>query len=170
FASVSRRLWSALVVAAWGASAAVGAGCGYRFVPKGSGLPAGVATLCAPVFVNETPEPALETVFTRFLRQELTRVGRLSSGTACDARVEGAVLVVGNSPTIAGNYYRLSAVARLRLMKGGQLLREVAIGGSEDYLLGSGDILEGEANRQAALDRLAETLMRDGYDRLASTW
>ena len=55
-------------------------------------------------------------------------------------------------------------------MKDGQVLKETVIAGTEDYLLGTGDILEAEANRQAALDRLAEVLMRDGYDRLASTW
>jgi hypothetical protein len=168
FAPVSQRFrWLAGVGAV---CAALGSGCGYRFVSKSDGLPEGVTALCAPVFSNETPEPALETLFTRFLRQELTRVGRLSTGAACDARLEGTVLSVWNSPTIAGNYFRIAANARLRLVKDGQILRETVVAGTEDYLLGTGDILEAEANRQAALDRLAEVLMRDGYDRLASTW
>lgn len=169
FAPVSQRFrWlTGVGVACVAASAA---GCGYRFVGKGEGLPEGVTALCAPVFVNETPEPALETLFTRFLRQELTRAGRLSSGTACDARLEGTVLSVWNSPTIAGNYFRIAANVRLRLVKNGQVLKETQVGGTEDYLLGTSDVLEAEANRQSALDRLAEVLMRDGYDRLASAW
>ncbi|MCP3144778.1 LPS assembly lipoprotein LptE [Pyxidicoccus xibeiensis] len=170
FGPESRRLWSGWVLGAWGACVAAGAGCGYRFVPKDAGLPEGINSVCAPIFGNETAEPTLETLFTRFLRQELTRVGRLSGTGACDARLEGTVLWIGNSPTIAGNYFRIAAQARLRLVKDGQILRETVVGGSEDYLLGSGDILEAEANKQAALDRLAELLMRDGYDRLASTW
>ena len=59
---------------------------------------------------------------------------------------------------------------RLRLVKEGQVLSETVVSGTEDYLQGRGNVLEAEANRQAALARLAETLMRDGYDRLASTW
>lgn len=164
FAPVSLRFW--WMAGVWLASA----GCGYRFVSKSDGLPEGVTALCAPVFVNETPEPALETLFTRFLRQELTRAGRLSTGKACDARLEGTVLSVGSSPTISGNYFRVWANARLRLVKDGQVLKETQVGGTEDYLQGTGDVLEAEANRQAALDRLAEVLMRDGYDRLASAW
>ncbi len=38
-------------------------------------LPEGVRAVCAPVFLNETPEPGLETLFTRAMRQELLRVG-----------------------------------------------------------------------------------------------
>lgn len=170
FAPGFRRFRSGVVLGVWGACVAASAGCGYRFVGKGEGLPQGVTSLCAPVFTNETPEPTLETLFTRFLRQELTRVGRLSSGAACDARLEGTVLSVWNSPTIAGNYFRVVVQARLRLVKNGQVLKETQVAGTEDYLLGTGDTLEAEANRQAALDRLAEVLMRDGYDRLASTW
>lgn len=164
------RLRSGVLLGMWGAFAAASAGCGYHFVSKGAGLPEGVSGLCAPVFLNETAEPTLETLFTRFLRQELTRAGRLASGSSCPARIEGAVLAVWNSPTIAGNYFRVYVTARLRLVKDGQQVNETVVSGTEDYLLGSGDILEAEANRQAALDRLAEVLMRDGYDRLASAW
>jgi hypothetical protein len=149
-----------------------GVGCGYRFIPREGELPKGVTALCAPVFVNETPEPALETVFTRAFRQELVRAGTLSEGH-CDATVEGAVLAVGSMPTIVTlesvlASYRASASVRLRLVKDGRVLRETVVSGGEDFLPGSGDILEAEANRQAALHRLSETLMREGYERLAS--
>lgn len=156
---------------------AAGAGCGYRLAARGDGLPEGVTSLCAPVFVNETAEPTLEAVFTRFLRQELIRVGRLGSADACDARVEGTVLSVGNTPTTVvgkdsspGFFFRVSARARIRVVKDGQVLKQTEVAGTEDYLQGSGDILEAEANRQVALERLAEVLMRDGYDRLAGAW
>jgi hypothetical protein len=167
FASGFRRLRSAVLL---GACVATAAGCGYRFVARDSGLPEGTGGVCAPVFLNETPEPTLETLFTRHLRQELTRVGRLSAGANCATRIEGAVLSVWTSPTITGNYFRVYVTVRLRLVRDGQQVNETVVSGTEDFLQGSGDVLESEASRQAALDRLAEVLMHDGYDRLASAW
>jgi hypothetical protein len=161
-----------LSAAAWVLLVCGGVGCGYRFVPRDRQLPAGVRAVCAPVFVNETPEPALETLFTRAFRQELVRAGTLGEA-GCDATVEGAVLGVGSAPTIVTlesvlASYRASATVRLRLIKDGRVLRETVVSGGEDFLPGSGDILEAETNRQAALHRLSETLMREGYERLAS--
>ena len=165
-----------------------GLACGYRFTPRGGGLPEGVRTVCAPVFRNDTPEPGLELLFTRAFRQELVRAGVLGGGT-CDASIEGVVAWVGSAPTIVtepvyqGNTrvaepqlasYRASAGVVLRLVRDGRVLAETTVAGNEDFLPGtasvSGDVLEAEANRQAALHRLAETLMRDGFDRLASSW
>jgi hypothetical protein len=54
----------------------------------------------------------------------------------------------------------------LTLKKGEQTLNAVAVSGTEDYPSGA-DLLLSEANRGAALTRLAETLMRDGLDRLS---
>ena len=147
-------------------------GCGYRFVARGSELPEGVKSVCAPVFVNETPEPALEVLFTEAFRQELVRAGNLAKGS-CEARVEGAVVGVGSAPTIIEGNYRASVTVRLRLVKEGRLLRETYVSGSEDYVsringVVNGDVLDLEANRQAALHRLVKTLMREGYERLAS--
>jgi hypothetical protein len=161
-----------------------GLGCGYRFVPRDATLPEGVRSVCAPIFLNETPEPGLEALFTRALRQELGRAGTLGDGAACEARLEGVVTGVYSSPTILTEptiengqerppqlaSYRAFAEARLRLMKDGRVLAETTVSGTEDYLPGSGDVLEAEANRQAALHRLSETLMREGYERLARNW
>ncbi len=167
-----------------------GLGCGYRFTPRGAAsLPEGVRSLCAPVFRNDTAEPALETLFSRVFRQELVRAGVLGSEGACEARVEGVVVAVGSNPTILtepvyeGNTlvtapqiasYRAWATVQLRLTRDGRVLSETTVSGTEDFLPGtsdvSGDVLEAEANRQAALHRLAETLMREGYDRLANNW
>jgi hypothetical protein len=82
----------------------------------------------------------------------------------------------GNAQTAAAQAasYQASAVVLLRLERDGRVLAETEVSGTEDFLPGtagvSGDVLEAEANRQAALHRLAETLMREGYDRLASSW
>jgi hypothetical protein len=174
FWCVSRPFWGVSRAGVVGAgltlAALSGTGCGYRFTPWGSTLPEGVQSVCAPVFGNETAEPALETLFTRFLRQNLTQAGRLADKPACQATIEGTVLGVGSSPTIIANNYRVASTIRLRLVKEGRVLGETVVSGTEDYLQGTGDILEAEANRQAALARLAEVLMRDGYDRLANAW
>ncbi|WNG16191.1 LPS assembly lipoprotein LptE [Cystobacter fuscus] len=164
-------------------------GCGYRFTPRSAGLPGGVSSVCAPVFRNDTAEPGLETLFTRVFRQELVRVGALGGSGSCQASVEGVVVWVNSAPTIVtepvyeGNTvvtgqqlasYRASAGVTLRLVRDGQVLAETTVSGNEDFLPGaegaSGDVLQAEANRQAALYRLAETLMREGYDRLANNW
>ena len=164
-----------------------GAGCGYRFAPLGGELPEGVRTVCVPVFRNDTAEPGLEALFTRKLRQELVRSGVLGNHGACEASVEGVIRGVGSAPTILteplyeGNTrvaepqlasYRASVTVGLRLVREGRVLSAAVVSGTEDFLPGtagvSGDVLESEANRQAALQRLAETLMREGYERLAS--
>ncbi|HEX8824288.1 MAG TPA: LPS assembly lipoprotein LptE [Archangium sp.] len=166
-----------------------GLGCGYRFTPRDGGLPEGVRSVCAPVFRNDTPEPGLELLFTRAFRQEMGRSGVLGGSGACEATVEGTVLGVGSTPTIItepvyqGNTriaepqlasYRASATVHLRLVRDGRELATATVSGNEDFLPGtasvSGDVLEAEANRQAALHRLAETMMREGLDRLASGW
>ncbi len=162
----------------------MGPGCGYRFVPRDGTLPEGVRNVCAPVFLNETSEPGLETLFTRAMRQEMVRSGTLGDGAVCDARLEGVVVNVNSYPTIVTEQtiengvtrppqlasYRAFAEARLRLVKDERVLSETSVSGTEDYLPGSGDVLEAEANRQAALHRLSETLMREGYERLARSW
>ncbi|HET9449524.1 MAG TPA: LPS assembly lipoprotein LptE [Aggregicoccus sp.] len=160
------------------------AGCGYRFTPRGGALPEGVRAVCAPLFQNRTAEPGLETLFTQSLREQLVRAGTLANA-GCEARIEGEVQWVGSGPTIVTQAvvdeegrtlknpqlasYRASASALLRLKKDDRVLSETVVTGAEDFLPG-GDVVEAETNRQAALRRLTETLMREGYDRLASSW
>lgn len=165
------------------------AGCGYRFTSQGAGLPEGVRSVCAPVLRNDTAEPGLEVLFTRLLRQELVRAGVLGGTGACEATLVGVVRSVGSGPTVVAEpffqpnaqtaaaqvaSYQASAVVLLRLERDGRVLAETEVSGAEDFLPGttgvSGDVLQVEANRLAALHRLAETLMREGYDRLASNW
>lgn len=148
----------------------LGSACGYRFVRAGEALPEGIQTVCAPVFVNHTSESALETFFTQSLREQLTRAGVLGSTGSCDATLMGEILAVGAAPTIlapsgqlAG--YRTNVIVRLRLDKGGRTLRATEVGAAEDFLPGT-ELLDSEANRQAALRRVADELMREAYERL----
>ena len=184
--------------AALGVALALGAGgCGYRWVPRGSLLPGGVRSVCAPVFANRTSEAHVEALFTQSLREELARAGRLGRDGACDARLEGEIVGLSAGGTLVtepvfqfdaagqpvrnpdGNVreaqgrtlasYRAYATVVLRLVRDGQVVAETAVSGSEDFLPGrEGDITEAEAYRQAAIERLSDALMREGYDRLAS--
>lgn len=144
--------------------------CGYRFTAPGGALPEGIRAVRAPVFDNRTSEPTAEIFFTQAFREQLTRAGTLG-GDEAEAVVEGALESVSGAPLLTGAArlptYRLSASVRLRLQTGGRVLAETMVSGSEDYLSGA-DVLLTEANRSAALRRLAETMMREGYERLAS--
>jgi hypothetical protein len=148
-------------------------GCGYRFTAGGAPLPEGIRAVQVPVFANKTAEPGLETVFTQAMRLQLARAG-VDSPPSAEAEIQGEILAVSAAPTLvtpAGSLasYRLSISARLRLVKSGRTLSDIPIFGAEDYLPGV-DVVESEANRGAAMQRLAQTLMRDGYDRLATGW
>jgi Lipopolysaccharide-assembly len=147
-------------------------GCGYRFTAAGAGLPQGIRHVFAPVVVNRTTEPGLEGVFTEALREQLARAGTLG-GEGSEGRLEGELLSVGGAvaqiaPGTSGALtYRVSALLRVRLFRGGTLLAATDVSGTEDYLPAlRADVLTTEANRQAALRRLASALAADAYARL----
>lgn len=145
-------------------------GCGYRVVRPGGALPEGVQAVWAPVFANFTAEPGLEVAYTQALREQLLRAGALGEDSA-PVRLEGAVQSVSAGPLVATpgrlSSYRVTAVVQLKLTREGKTLSATTVSGSEDYLPGA-DLLFSEANRQAALKRLAETMMREGYERLTA--
>jgi Lipopolysaccharide-assembly len=150
--------------------------CGYRFAAGGGSLPEDITRVRAPLFANHAAEPGLEIVFTRALREQLLQSG-VHSDPSSEAELRGEILGVWGGPTILTTgtadggepqlaSYRIFATAKLTLVKGGRVLREADVSGSEDYLPGFEDILRTDANRQAALQRLAFRLMRDGYELL----
>jgi len=153
----------------------LGGGCGYRFA-AGASLPEGIRSVCTPVYANRTAEPHLEALFAESMRERLSRAG-VASGPECEARLEGEILSLSGAQTLltpsqAVASYRVSAVVLLRLKRGRQVVAEAEVVGEEDYLPSRplGDVLESEANRQAALRRLADDLARHGYERLAGGW
>jgi hypothetical protein len=151
------------------------AACGYRFTAPGGPLPQGLKAAQVPMMNNLTPEPSAETFFTQALREQLHRAGTLGADSA-DARIEGTLLAVSsapmvNSPTGRGPTYRLNAIVDLKLFRSGAMLAQATVTGDEDVPSAvGGDVLLTEANRQAALRRLADTMMREGYERLCSGW
>jgi hypothetical protein len=147
-------------------------GCGYHFTAAGAGFPQGIRKVFVPVIVNRTTEPGLEGAFTEALREQLARGGYLG-GEGSDGRIEGELLSVSAlvaqlAPGTQGALtYRLNAVLRVRLYRSGTLLAQTDVSGSEDYLPSlRPDVLTTEANRQAAIRRLASTLASDAVARL----
>lgn len=140
--------------------------CGYRFTPGGGGLPGGAREVYAPVFVNRTAEPGLETLFTQAMREHLVRAG-VAGKASSPTQLIGELLSVYGAPTLAS--YRLTALLSVRLVQNGTQVPNgsVVVSGQEEYLAGR-NILESDANRSAALRRLATSLTRDAYDRLAT--
>lgn len=155
-------------------------GCGYRFTAPGGPLPHGIRAVQVPVMSNVTPEPSAETYFTQSLREHLLRAGTLG-GDAAEARIEGTVVGVSASLMLVkpGSpvppTYRLTATVDLKLVRNGTVLAQTQVSGEEDVLPGTGTsqdlVIAGtETNRQAALRRLADSLMREGYERLCTGW
>lgn len=147
-------------------------GCGYRVVAPVSELPGGLRAVHVPVFANQTSEPGAEAFFTQALRESYLRSGRLG-GVEAPGRIEGVLLSVSSFPLVASPgrlpNYRMVASAQLKLVKDGAALNTVTVSGGEDYPAGA-DVLASETNRGAALRRLAEALMREGAERLATGW
>jgi hypothetical protein len=147
--------------------------CGYRFTAGGGALPQGIREVYAPVFANKTAEPGLETLFTQAMREQLVRAG-VAGTSSSQAQLLGEIQNVWGNPTVqttSGTLasYRLYAQVGMRLVNKGVSVPNAAITvvGQEEYLPGA-NVLESEANRAAALRRLASTLMQDAYDRLAT--
>ena len=154
--------------------------CGYRFTAPGGALPHGVRAVQIPVMANVTPEPSAETYFTQALREHALRAGTLG-GEAAEASIVGTVLGVSAAlmlvtpGTSIPPTYRLTATVELRLVRNGVVLAQTQVSGEEDVVPGpasSADrvIAQTESNRQAALRRVADALMKEGYERLCSGW
>jgi len=150
------------------AVAVLTASCGYRFVRPSAGLPGEVKAAWVPMLGNLTAEAGAEVFVTQALREQLQRWGALG-GPEGPARLEGSVeqvtagVLLASPGALPG--YQLSATLSLKLVVDGETKAQTRVTEREAYLSGA-DVLLTEANRQAALRRLAETLAREGLDAL----
>ena len=149
-------------------------GCSYHFTASGPGFPQGLQRVSVPVILNRTTEPGLDAVFTEALREQLSRTGHLG-GEGSEGRIDAELLAVTAgvaqlAPGTSGALtYRSSATLRVRLFKESTLLATTDVGGSEDYLPAlRADVITTEANRQAALRRLANAIAADAIARLST--
>ncbi len=143
--------------------------CGYRFVRPGGDLPTGRSPIYVPVVTNATAEPGAESWVTQALRDEVNRAGLLGDASS-EVTLVGTLVSVSGEPMIASpgklSSYRASASLALELRSKGVAVSGTQLSASEEYPPG-GDLLLTEANRSAALRRLAQVLARDAWERIA---
>lgn len=146
--------------------------CGYRFVAPNSTLPKGVDKVQVPVFRNNTSEPGAEELFTDALRELYLHSGKLGDDSS-ETQIEGTLLSIYSTPLVASPgrlpNYRVNIVVALKLMRGPQQLNQVVVSGGEEFPSGA-DLLWAETWRGAAIRRVAEAMMREGAERLATGW
>jgi hypothetical protein len=146
---------AAAALALW---AALGAGCGYSLAHKG-GQPLRVAP-----FHNGTAEAEAGGLFAAELRAELNGRGRLAGDESQAPTIQGEIVGLRSYASaltsVNAAAFRVEAQVRLR-MPG---YEDLAVG-AEDFYVGV-DVLGTEANRRAALRRLARSLSRELIERL----
>ncbi|MGQ0504641.1 MAG: LPS assembly lipoprotein LptE [Myxococcaceae bacterium] len=140
-------------------------GCGYRFTAGPGSLPEGARTLRAPIFSNFTSEPNVEPLFTQAMREQLILRG-VEGGSNAQAWIRGEVRGISSDVTLIQTY-RLSVTVSLSLLQGDRVLASTVVTEVDEYPRGTDPIIT-ESNRQAALKRLADLMMRQGYERLAA--
>jgi hypothetical protein len=161
------RAWWAVALAA------ALAGCGYRFAVGGSGLPASAGKVHVPIFENRSGDPEAGALFAKALGDSLAARG-LQGGMDARSRIEGVVVSVGAKPflphatrpdQLSPSLYAIEAVVRLTLVTDGQVAcsREIYL---TDTYLPAADLLGLEANRGAALRRLAAAMMGGAENRI----
>ena len=146
------------------------ASCGYRFTAPNAALP--VRSAHVPFFINRTAEPGAEMAFTQAARDQLERAGRLG-GPDAEGVLEGTILAVSSGPFLTAPalprqpVFRMSATISLTLKKNGVVVGGTTVAVSEEFPSGA-DVLLTESNRAAALRRLADAAVREGFERLQS--
>jgi outer membrane lipopolysaccharide assembly protein LptE/RlpB len=170
-----RRLSAGRTVA--GAIAAIGAvvsavSCGYALAGRGNTLPPHIRIIAVPQFVNETPEPELDTRLTDAVRRELQSRGRFTI-TQEPAGAHAVLNVTIKDHTVRGiaftagqvSRYQITVVADVQFRD--QTKNEVldgsnpALSVSEEYDLGGGtapaDLAALFRQDRNAIERLSQT-------------
>lgn len=153
-------------------------GCGYRFVERASALPTDGQRVFAPTFKNDTSEAGLEVVLTNAFRSELADA-HVEGDAGAPVRAVGVATALGGGPGQAFTNaqgqvtslasYHVDLGACVQLLRGAKVLSATCVSGSEPYAPG-GDPLAVEAARRVALNRLAQRLMREAFERLSTAF
>jgi Lipopolysaccharide-assembly len=148
--------------------AAFACSCGYQVARPGE-LPKGQAIRVA-AFQNYTAQVEAGGLFATALRAELEARGKLAPDGSTAPELTGELLSLASTPSALGaqgaSAYNLAAAVRVRLREGSAVVYEDQIGLGEDYLAGI-DVLGTEANRRAALRRLARSISRELLERMS---
>ena len=143
-------------------------GCGYKVAKPGE-VPKGQDIRVA-AFQNYTAQVEAGGVFASALREELAARGRLAPEGSSGPELTGELLSVASTPSALGAQgaaaFSVAATVRIRLRDASGIVYEDQLGLGEDYLAGI-DVLGTEANRRAALRRLARTVSRELLERMS---
>jgi hypothetical protein len=143
-------------------------GCGYTLAKPGE-MPKG-QSLRVTEFRNHTAQVEAGGVFAAALREELAARGRLATEGSKAPALAGELLALRSTPSALGaqgaNAFRLEADVRIRVLDASGASYEDRATLAEDYLAGV-DVLGTEANRRAALLRLARSASRELIERLS---
>jgi outer membrane lipopolysaccharide assembly protein LptE/RlpB len=150
-------------------AALVCAGCGYQLARTGT-LPRAARAVRVSAVDNRTAQAEAGGLFAAALRSELSARGELAGDGTEAPLLEIELAALRNAPSAFGAAtapaFRVEADLRFRLREQtGTIAYEDATTGAEDYLVGV-DVLGTEANRRAALRRLATTLAREAVERM----
>jgi len=140
--------------------------CGYQLAKPGEGKPEAYRV---GAFQNYTAQVEAGGLFGGALRDELAARGRLAPEGGAGPELAGELLALRSTPSALGGQgaaaFRLEADVRLRLRDSSGVVYEDQATLAEDYLAGV-DVLGTEANRRAALRRLARSLSRELVERM----
>jgi hypothetical protein len=136
-------------------------GCGYSLARQGT------TPLQVAAFRNYTAQVEASGLFAMALREEVAAHGRLSESDG--PTLQGELLALRSAPSGPGasgaQAFRLDADLLLRVVDArGAVSYEDRASFGEDYLTGV-DVLGTEANRRAALRRLARAASRELLER-----
>jgi len=166
-----------LLRAAGGLAAALSAAaCGYSLAGRGSFLPDYIRTVGIPLFLNRTPYPTVEQMFTEKVRVEFQSRGRYAiqpTEAGADGVVRGDIVAISAAPvgfTVAqtATRYRFTVVVSIKFDDERQkktLWENPALSFSDEYDLTSRTSagLEGAAfldQERVAIDRLSTDFAR----------
>ena len=146
-------------------------GCGYQVVRQGQ-LPGG-GPLRVAAFKNLTSQAEAAGLFAAAARAHLAARRLLADeGAVQAAELEGELVALRSSPSVLGaagaQAFRVDAELRLRVHTGSATSYAETATGSEDFLQGV-DVAGTEANRRAALRRLADEVLRAAIERMEAS-
>lgn len=149
-------------------------GCGYHLARPGANLPPNVRKIAVPVLKNETMEPGLEADLTDRLRRRLAAGGWAEPAEVdeADAVVIGTITKFKTSPISFSDIdyaveYRAQLQVSIRLVdrEGVVLWEDTNLVKVREYRAETG-IFDNEANKQAAIEWLAEEIAAEVHDRI----
>jgi hypothetical protein len=130
------------------AAAAISTSCGYSLAGRGSFLPAYIQVLGVPLFLNRTPFPTVDQLFTEKVRVEFQSRGRYSvkpTEEGVDGIVRGEIMgitaaPVGFTDAQLATRYRFTVVVSVKfedVRKKETIWENAALSFSDEYELSS---------------------------------